>query len=173
MKKVLLVLLTALTAACAFPQTREEFVKAIRGGAGLSSYEEVTVNESLKSTLARLEQPLKTCLNVTINVYAVNSGGARIGGITTTTYRTKMETKGNGKAALTMQATHGSMIGSSPPGGIYEVAVDFEAVGGNKTKAVIYSGRSGLSDLVQALKSWMSGRPAECSLTKGAKPKSS
>jgi hypothetical protein len=71
-----------------------------------------------------------------------------------------------------MQATYEPVIGPKPPqGGFYEIAIDIEAVGKNKTKATIYIGRTGHGEVVQAFKSWMQGRNVECPITKHAEPK--
>jgi len=166
MERILLIGLTFLLASCAAaPQTRPEFVSKIKQGAGLSSFEEMTVNRPLKSILVDLQSPLKECLNLKRQDYWVR-GGVRTSNTVTRTYTTTLKKLSHNQAELTLQTNYDPMIGSKPPkGGFFEFAIDFQSKENNKTIVTLYNGMSGQGDLNAAFVKWINGKKADCPLT--------
>lgn len=166
MKKLLILsFVFALTACITPPQSRDEFVGKIKQGAGFSSYQTITVNRSLDAVLSSLRAPLKQCLNVEIQGHWAR-GGVRTSNIVTTRHLTTLKRIARNKAELTMQTTYDPASGAQPPkGGYYDFAIDFEALGHSKTKAVLYSGMSGQGDINAAFINWINGKRAACPLT--------
>lgn len=166
MRVVLVSIVSLALAACAMPQTRQEFVGKIRQGAGLSSFTSVMVNQPLDTVLKHMDAPMQNCLNVTIKSYWTRDG-IKSSNVVTTTYRTGIQRPDKNSAELTIRSTYAPLMGPEPPkGGFFDYAVDFEAVAKSKTKVTLYSGMSGQDDLSHAFVKWIHGRNTSCPLTK-------
>lgn len=169
MERILLIGFAFILASCAAaPQTRTEFVSTIKQGAGLSSFEKMTINRTLKSILVDLQAPLKECLNLKRQDYWVR-GGIRTSNTVTRTYVTTLKKLSRNKAELTLQTTYDPNFGSEPPkGGFFEFAIDFQSKEQNKTIVTLYSGMSGQGDLNASFVKWINGEKADCPLTKAS-----
>lgn len=136
--------------AASAPQSRAEFLDAVREGRGRTTYETDTASGSLDSVIQVLKERSKACLNQP--------------GTPKTVYRGSVHELGGARAEFTVQVEPSTQSEDAevPPGGFFLMAVDL--VGESRTRTQVYyylsiSGHGGLADAVRA---WGRGERAEC-----------
>ena len=157
------ILLTeTLTVAKPFhvPQTRPDFVTAVKAGEGASIAETFVVDQDFESLYALVAKKSAACLDVTVERTA-NVGYVEH---SSSDYNPTLKRIGKDRAEFSLQVVHNPRaVGeNAPAGGLYVMAADFRALGKGKTEMVLYRSKIGFKKIVGGLKDWAAGVPADC-----------
>lgn len=156
---ILLAVLSGCATGTGRPQTRGDFVSAMKSGRLFTNVEKVVANRPVKAVVADVTDYAKRCLNVRATSgpsYQYKSAGG------STTYHPKIESIRNGAVALSVQEEYNDRPQSgAPPGGIFVVVAEIHGAGNNKTRVDIYY-LSSRGKIVDPLKQWINGDKRQC-----------
>ena len=157
-----LVLLSAASSARAIdvPQTREAFVAAVAGGAGMTKVETILSDRPLDAIYALLEEKTAACLDAKVNRTAYVGYVER----SSTDYNPSLRRVAQDRAEFTLQVEHNPRgVGATPPaGGLYFMAADLRSIDAGHTEIVLYRPSMGVKGIVESLKEWFDGEPSPC-----------
>lgn len=144
-------------AACVTPpQTRREFVDAVKqGGHSSVRTESYVVSRDLNAVVASLERRADQCLARSIDCSGMVGGSVEVSGAT---YLPTINRVSTDHVEFTLQLeNHPSGTGKVPPGGLYVLAEDLSSDGGG-TRVDAYVPSAGFDDVVEAIRDWIEGR---------------
>jgi hypothetical protein len=141
------------------PQTRAEFVDAVKHGAYGVTRESYTVSRDLGAVVASLEQRSKECLAKNVDRTGMVGGSVEVAG---STYRPTINRVSTDRVEFTLQVEHSpSGTAKVPPGGLFVLAEDLGR-DGNATRVDAYVTTIGFDDVVKAIRAWIEGHDGEC-----------
>ncbi len=141
------------------PQTRDEFVTAMKSGRLFTNAENVVVNRPVRAVIADATDYANRCLNVRATAapsYQYKSAGG------STTYRPKVGTNQRGVVALTVQEEYNNRPQKGQaPGGTFVFVAEMRAVSAGQTRVDIYylTSRGKIADM---LIKWVNGDKRLC-----------
>lgn len=148
-------------AAIQVPQTRTEFIEAVAAGEGPTKVERITVERNLAEVYETLERKSRECLDVVVE----RSGyvGTHVE-VSSSDYNPTLERIDDESAAFTLQVVHRPRgVGHEPPpGGLYMMAVDLTALGGDRTEVVVYRPTWGFKKIAGSFREWLEGKDTRC-----------
>jgi hypothetical protein len=155
-------LLLAASPAGAFdvPQSREEFVRAVREGARGAKVETIVVQRGFDEVLRTLETLASPCLDVTVERTAFVGYTEH----SSSDYNPTLRKVGHDAAQFALQVVHNPRaIGeNAPPGGLFVFAADLKRTGSAQTEVVLYRPTIGFKDITKQFVAWAEGRGTEC-----------
>jgi len=145
------------------PQTRQEFVKLVAGGAATSDKESKLTQKDLDSLVTLLEERSKACLGKRVNRSGMVGGQMEVSG---TSYTPSVRRVSDAKAEFTLQLEHSPRgIGPDmPAGGFYMMAADLVRQAPERTQVDLYYATMAQNsdEILGAVRAWTSGEPAAC-----------
>ena len=139
---------------CAQPQTRIEFVTAIRASSWART-SGAAANRPFDVVARDLDAFTRACLDVTVE--SSGSGSLMTGAYA---YVSTFAVPRPGHAELTVRRNPGGM--GAPPGGLYVFAVDVDAQGSATVQAILYGANWGWGDVFDAVAGVMLGLRPPC-----------
>jgi hypothetical protein len=148
-------------AAIQVPQTRTEFIDAVAAGKGPTTVETITVERNLAEVYELLQEKSAECLDI----FVKRSGnvGTHVE-VSSSDYNPTLERIDENRATFTLQVIHNPRgVGHSPPpGGLYMMAVDLTALGGDRTEVVVYRPTWGFKKIAASFRQWIDGNDTRC-----------
>jgi len=142
------------------PQTREDFVRAVAGGARGVKMETFVVDRGLDDVYRTLEARTTPCLDVEVRRtayvgYVENSSSD---------YNPSLKRVGSDRAEFTLQVVHRPRgVGATPPaGGLYVMAADLKRAGASRTEVVLYRPSIGYKEITKSFMQWAQGGATDC-----------
>lgn len=141
------------------PQTRQEFVQAVKAGRG-AEVETLRADQPLDKVCGVLQERSKACLDVKVKRTAYVGYVER----SSSDYNPTLRRVGKDRAEFTLQVEHNPRgVGHTPPpGGLFMLAADLRSIGNGRTEIVLYRPNIGVKKIVASLKQWFDGDPAPC-----------
>jgi len=141
------------------PQTKDEFVSAMKEGGVFRNTENLSISRPFKSVVADVGEYAEKCLQVRSVAgpsYQYKSAGG------STTYRPKLEQQKGSGATLTVQEQYNDREqGGMPKGGLFVLVAEIRAAHGSQTDVNVYY-VSGRGKIVDHLKEWATGDKRFC-----------
>jgi hypothetical protein len=163
MRVVEVLLVAAFTTGCMKqPQSREELVLMIRQGSWSTKLETKVVEADFDTVAALLEAKSSECLDKFVDRSGMTGGQMHTG---SSQYNPTWARVSPDRAELTLQVVHsprGVGGGPMPERGYYLLAADLERRPPSSSEYTIYYPTISHGDVVDAVRSWLEGRAADC-----------
>lgn len=145
------------------PQTRQEFVTMVGGGAATSDKETKVTEKDLDSLAKLLEERSTACLAKRVDRSGMVGGQMEV---SSTEYTFSVRRVSDAKAEFTLQIEHSPRgVGSEmPEGGFYMMAADLVRQSAEQTRVDLYYATMAANGdaILEAVRAWTSGNPADC-----------
>lgn len=143
------------------PQTREEFVSAVKSGARGVRMETFTLDRPFEEVYRTLEARCSPCLDVMVKRSGMVGGTMEV---SSSDYNPTLRRVSADRAEFSLQVVHrprgvGEITG---PGGLYLMAADVKRAGAKTTEVTLYRPSMGYKDIYRSFMAWAGGQSDDC-----------